>query len=196
MTRTPYIIEEQKDGERTHDLYSRMLKDRIIFISGQFTNDLADSVVAQLLFLEAQDPDKDINIYINSPGGLITAMYAIYDTMNYIKPDIATIGYGQVMSAGSFILAAGTRGKRHALPNTDIMIHELSGGSQGKFNDLKVAYEHVASLYERMAKHLVKMTGNTLKKVQEDMKLDKYMTPEDAKNYGKYGLIDTVQGSR
>lgn len=196
MARTPYVIEEYKDGERSYDLYSRLLKDRIIFISGPFTDDVADSVVAQLLFLEAQDPDKDINMYLNSPGGALTSMYAIYDTMNYIKPDIATIGYGQVMSAGSFILAAGTRGKRYALPNTDIMIHELSGGTQGKYHDIKMVYEHVSLLYDKMARHYVKMTGNTLKRVQEDMKLDKYMTPDDAKDYGKYGLIDQIQGSR
>jgi len=196
MSRLPYVIEDYKDGERSYDLYSRLLKDRIVFISGRFTDDLADSIVAQLLFLEAQDPDKDINIYINSPGGTLTSMYAIYDTMNYIKPDIATIGYGQVMSAGSFILAAGTRGKRYALPNTDIMIHELSGGTQGKYHDIKTVYEHVSLLYDKMAKHYVRMTGNTLKRIQDDMKLDKYMTPEDAKNYGKYGLIDKIQGNR
>jgi len=157
---------------------------------------MADNIVAQLLFLEAQDPDKDINIYINSPGGHITAMYAIYDTMNYIRPDIVTIGYGQVASAGSFILAAGARGKRYALPNTEIMIHELSAGTQGKFNEIKTSYEHFAEMYEKMAKHYSKMTGQSLKRVKEDMKLDNYMTPEEAKNYGKYGLIDHVQGSR
>jgi len=196
MGRLPYVIEEHGDSERSYDLYSRLLKDRIIFISGIFTPEMADNIVAQLLFLEAQDADKDINIYINSPGGHITAMYAIYDTMNYIRPDIVTIGYGQVASAGSFILATGARGKRYALPNTEIMIHELSAGTSGKFNEIKVSYEHWAAMYEKMAKHYSKMTGQSLKRVKEDMKLDNYMTPEEAKNYGKYGLIDHVQGSR
>ena len=196
MARLPYVIEEHGDGERSYDLYSRMLKDRIIFISGAITSESADNIVAQLLFLEAQDAEKDINMYINSPGGEVTAMYAMFDTMNYIRPDVVTIGYGTVASAASFILAAGARGKRYALPNTEIMIHELSSGAAGKYNDIRTHYEHVSKLYEKMAKDYVKLTGQTLKRIKEDMRIDNYMTPEEAKNYGKYGLLDNIQGSR
>jgi len=194
MTRIPYVIESNDKGkERVYDLFSRLLKDRIIFLTGKFTSDLADSIVAQLLFLEAQDSDQDICMYINSPGGEISAMYAIYDTMQYITPDIITVGYGTVMSAGSFILAAGTKGKRVALPNTAIMIHELSSGSIGKFQDIKVRYKHIERLYDKMAKDYVKMTGKTLKKVKADMERDFYMTPEEAQDYG---LIDKVEVKR
>lgn len=192
--RVPYVIEKgEKDQEKVYDLYSRMLKDRIIFLSGQFTPDMADSVVAQLLFLEADDPDKDVCIYINSPGGELGAMYAIYDTMNYIQPDVITIGYGVVASAGSFILAAGTKDKRYALPNTDIMIHELSGGVVGKYGDIKVKWEQVSRLYDKMAQHYSETTGKDLKQVKLDMERDYYMTPEEAK---EYGLIDSVEYKR
>ena len=196
MARLPYVIEEYGDGERSYDLYSRLLKDRIIFLSGDFTAELADNIVAQLLFLEAQDPDKDINMYINSPGGMVSSMYAIFDTMNYIRPDVVTIGYGIVASAASLILSAGTRGKRYALPNTEIMIHELSAGASGKFNDIKANYDHFSAIYEKMAKDYVKLTGQTLKRVKEDMRVDNYMDPEEAQAYGKYGLIDHIQKHR
>ena len=192
--RIPYVIEKgEKDQEKVYDLYSRMLKDRIIFLSGIFTPDMADSIVAQLLFLEADDSDKDICIYINSPGGEISAMYAIYDTMNYIKPEIITVGYGMIASAGSFILSAGTHGNRYALPNTNIMMHELSGGTSGKYGDMKVAYKHVSKLYDKMAQHYSEMTGQDLEKVKVDMERDYYMTPEEAK---EYGLIDSVEYKR
>ena len=194
MSRIPYVIEKgEKDQERVYDLFSRLLKDRIIFLTGPFTLELADCVVAQLLFLEANDSDKDVCIYINSPGGEIQSMYAIYDTMNYVQPDIITVGYGMVMSAGSFILAAGTKGKRVALPNTSIMIHELSGGGAGKFQDLKVNYKHLQNTYDKMAKDYVKMTGNKLAKIKADMERDFYMTPDEAK---AYGLIDKVEVKR
>lgn len=196
VNRVPYVIEKDGQQEKNHDLFSRLLKDRIIFINGPVTSELADSVVAQLLFLESQDQTSDINIYINTRGGEIDAMYAMFDTMNYIKPDIATIGYGCCMSAGSFLLAAGTRGKRHALVNTNIMIHELSGGAGGKFHDVRSTYAHVNSLYEKMAKDFSDLTGQSVKKIKEDMRVDNYLTAEEAKSYGKYGIIDFVQTKR
>ncbi len=191
---TPYVIEKGDKGqERTYDIYSRMLKDRIIFIKGTFTQALADAVVAQLLFLETADSAKDIWLYINSPGGEITAMYSIFDTMNYIKPDVCTLAYGSAASAGSFILASGAPGKRFALPNSEIMIHELSGGQQGKFHDMENRFKHTARLYEKMAKHYVEATGQKLSKIKKDMKRDFYMSSDEAK---EYGLIDTVQIKR
>jgi ATP-dependent Clp protease protease subunit len=189
----PYIIEKNKDGERSYDLYSRLLRDRIIFIGGEFNRELANSTVAQLLFLESFDSDKDIFMYINSPGGHIEAMYAVYDTMRYIKPNITTIGFGEVCSAGSFVLAAGTKGKRFCLPNTNIMIHELSGGAGGKFNEIETKYTHVKKIHEKMAKHYSLMTGQKVSKIKKDMERDYYMTPEEAK---EYGLIDAIQEKR
>lgn len=195
MTITPYIFEKtnREDSERAYDPFSRMLKDRIVFISGEFKQEMADAVVAQLLFLETDNPEADIYMYINSPGGAITAMYAIYDTINYIKPDIVTIGYGQVASAGSFILAAGTKGKRFALPNCEIMIHELSSGIQGKAGDIFQTVEHTKKLYDKMAKQYSDMTGQTVEKVKEDMRRDCFLTSEEAK---EYGLIDKVEYKR
>ena len=190
----PYVIEEGKNGnEKVYDIYSRLLKDRIVFIKGVFNEMLADSVTAQLLFLESQDSDKDIFLYINSPGGNIVSMYSIFDTMQYIKPDVCTLAYGQACSAGSFILAAGTPGKRFALPNADIMIHELSGGHGGKFHDMEISFNHSKKLYDKMASHYVKFTGQKLDKIKKDMKRDFYMSPDEAK---KYGLIDKIQHSR
>lgn len=190
----PYVIEKGKnDQERSYDLWSRLLKDRIVFVKGEFCHDMADSVVAQLLFLESSDPESDIYMYINSPGGDVTAMYAIFDAMTYIKPDIATIGYGHCMSAGSFILSAGTKGKRAALPNTQIMIHELSTGNQGKFNDVKVTFEHTQKLYNLMAEHYVNFTGQKLTKIKKDMERDHYL---DATTALSYGLIDKIYDKR
>lgn len=192
--RIPYVIEkDDKNGERAYDLFSRMLKDRIIFVNGEFNPEMADSVVGQLLFLEAQDPDKDIYMYINSPGGMITAMYGIFDTMNYIKPDIVTIGYGSVASAGSFILAAGTKGKRFALPNTEIMIHELSGGTGGKFGDMVNDFRKIERLHAKMAEQYVVMTGQKLTKIKKDMERDYWMTADEALTYG---LVDKVEYKR
>jgi len=193
MGSTPYVIEGEGNKEKSYELFARLLKDRIIFITGMIASNTADSVVAQLLFLESADPDKDINIYINSPGGHIDAMYAIYDTMNYIKPEIATIGYGTCASAASFLLAAGTKGKRYALKNSNIMIHELSSGTQGKYNDIKTEMKHLDALYGKMAKQYVKMTGQSLKKVKEDMERDYHMSANEAK---KYGIVDSVEEKR
>lgn len=190
----PYVIEKGPgDSERTYDLYSRMLKDRIIFIKGVFDQNMSDATVAQLLFLESQDPDEDIRMYINSPGGMVTSMYAIYDVMQYIKPDIVTVGMGQCASAGSFILAAGTKGKRYALTNTEVMIHELSTGAEGKAGDVRNAYRHMEHLYEKMAKHYVGFTGQRLNKVKKDMERDFFMSATEAK---EYGLIDEVHEHR
>lgn len=194
MANIPYVIEyDEKNRERSYDLYSRLLKDRIIFLRGEFGQEMADSVVGQLLFLETSDRDKDIYMYIDSRGGLIDSMYAIYDTMQYIIPDVVTAGIGTVSSAGSFILAAGKKGKRYALPNTEIMIHELSTGAAGKFNDVDNRYKHVKKLYEKMAAHYSEFTGQSIKKVKKDMQRDFYMSAEEAK---EYGLIDEVQYKR
>jgi len=186
----PYVIEPNEKGdERVYDLYSRLLKDRIVFIKGTVQSEMADAVVAQLLFLETNDPETDINMYINSPGGEINAMYAMFDVMKYIKPDIRTIGMGQCASAASFLLAAGTKGKRFALPNTDIMIHELSGGAEGKYHDIKLRQKHLDTIYKKMAEYYSEFTGKTVKKVQKDMERDFHMSSEDAV---EYGLIDKV----
>ncbi len=190
----PYVIEPgPNQSERVYDIYSRMLKDRIIFIRGVFNNEMADAVVGQLLFLEATDSEKEIYMYINSPGGEIDSMYAIYDTMCYVKPDIVTIGYGHVMSAASFILAAGTKGKRFALPNSDIMIHEMSTGNKGKYHELINYNDHMIRSYKKFIQFMVKFTGQPEEKITEDMKKDYFMSAEEAV---EYGLIDKVQYNR
>jgi ATP-dependent Clp protease protease subunit len=190
----PYVIEKGKgDQERMYDLYSRLLKDRIVFIRGKFEDQMADSIVAQLLFLESADPDSDIYMYINSPGGYINSMYAVYDVMSYIKPDIVTVGMGQCASAASFILAAGTKGKRYALPNTDIMIHELSGGVKGKAQDMFQTIEKTKQLWDKMAHQYVDFTGQPIERIKADMARDHYMTAEEAK---AYGLIDEIHAKR
>ena len=194
MAGIPYIIEKGPNNqERSYDLFSRLLKDRIIFIRGGIGEGYSDAIVGQLLFLESDSPEKEIYMYINSPGGLINEMYGIYDAMTYVKPDITTVGYGQCASAGSFLLAAGTKGKRYALPNANIMIHELAGGADGKFHDIKNRFEHMERLYEKMAGHYVGFTGQDLDKVKADMKRDFYMSSEEAK---EYGLIDEIQYNR
>jgi ATP-dependent Clp protease, protease subunit len=190
----PYVIEKGKgDQERMYDLYSRLLKDRIVFVRGKFEDQMADSIVAQLLFLESADPDSDIYMYINSPGGYINSMYAVYDVMSYIKPDIVTVGMGQCASAASFILAAGTKGKRYALPNTEIMIHELSGGVEGKAQDMFQTIEKTKKLWDKMAHQYVDFTGQPIERIKADMARDHYMTAEDAK---AYGLIDEIHAKR
>lgn len=189
----PYVIEKNGKDERVYDLFSRLLKDRVIFIKGVINQDLADSVVAQLLFLESMDKDTDINVYINSPGGEISAMYAIYDTFNMVKCDIATLGLGQCSSAGSFLLAAGTKGKRTILPNVDVMLHELSTGYQGKAGDLRNSHTHMEKLYERMARQYVQMTGQKLSKIKRDMERDFWL---DSKEAIEYGIIDKIQMKR
>lgn len=190
----PYVIEQGKDNqERVYDLFSRLLKDRIVFIRDEFNQNMADSVVAQLLFLESNDPDTDIYLYINSPGGHLTSMFAIYDVMNYIKPDVVTVGFGQCCSAGSFILTAGTKGKRYALPNTEIMLHELSTGYSGKYNDIKNYVKHTDYQYEKMSRMYHEITGQPLDRIKKDLERDFFMSPEEAK---EYGLIDEIHFKR
>jgi ATP-dependent Clp protease protease subunit len=190
----PYIIEQGPNGqEKVYDVFSRMLKDRIIFIADAIDMPMANEIVAQLLYLESDSPEKDICMYINTPGGRMDAMYAIYDTMSYIKPDIATVGFGEVMSAGTFLIAAGTKGKRYALPNTQFMIHEISSGTSGKAQEMFNYLDHMKALYKKFAEHMSKFTGQKLDKIKKDMTIDYYMSAEEAK---KYGLIDEVQYRR
>lgn len=186
----PYVIEKGKNGnEKVYDLFSRLLVDRIIFIRGAIDQDLADSVVAQLLFLDSTD-DSDIFMYINSPGGEVSAMYGVFDTIQYIKSDVTTLGLGTCASAAAFLLCSGVKGKRFALPSTQIMLHELSGGVSGKVGDVKGHYKHMEDLHNAMSKQYSKMTGQPLKKIRRDLERDFYMTPEEAI---KYGIIDKVQ---
>lgn len=189
----PYVIEGTDSKERMYDLYSRLLKDRIIFIGKEFTTELANSVVAQLLFLEANDPEKDITIYINSPGGLVSACLAIYDTMSYISADVSTVCVGEAASAAAFILAAGTPGKRFALRNSRIMMHQLSGGAGGHIEDMKIRFHESEELNTILLKELAKLTGHKVQKVKKDIDRDKYMSAEEAK---KYGVIDEVLTQR
>ena len=189
MALIPYVVEQTGTGERAYDIYSRLLKDRIIFIGEAIDEHLASVVVAQLLYLEAEDPDKDINIYINSPGGSVTAGMAIYDTMQYIKPEVSTICVGMAASMGAFLLAAGQKGKRYALPNAEIMIHQPLGGVQGQAEDIKIHAEWIMKTREKLNKILSENTGQTLKTVSRDTDRDNYMSAEDAKNYG---IVDKV----
>lgn len=186
----PYVIEQgPNDQERIYDLYSRLLRDRIIFIRGAIDQNLADSVVAQLLFLDSAD-EGDISVYINSPGGEISAMYAIYDAFNLVRCDIATLGLGQCCSAGSLLLAAGTKGKRVALPNLLVMVHELTTGYQGKAGDLRNSHIHMEKMYERMARQYVKLTGQKLSKIKKDMERDHFLSAKEAV---AYGIVDRIQ---
>ena len=189
MNYVPYVVEQTGQGERTYDIYSRLLIDRIIFIDGEITEHTASIVVAQLLFLEAQDPDKDINIYINSPGGMVTAGLAIYDTMRFIKPDISTICVGMAASMGAVLLAAGTQGKRYALPNAEIMIHQPLGGFQGQASDIKINADHILEIKDRLNRILAEATGQDLSVIEKDTDRDNYMSASDAAGYG---LIDKV----
>jgi len=189
MNYVPYVIEQTGQGERTYDIYSRLLKDRIIFIDDEITDHTASIVVAQLLFLEAQDPDKDINLYINSPGGSVTAGLAIYDTMQLIRPDVSTICVGLAASMGAFILAAGAKGKRYALPNAEIMIHQPLGGAQGQASDIKIRADHIIKTKERLNKILADNTGQKLSVIEKDTDRDNFMTADDA---AEYGLVDKV----
>lgn len=189
MSLIPMVVEQTPRGERAFDIYSRLLKERIIFLGTQVTDDIANVIIAQLLFLEADDPDKDITFYINSPGGSVTAGLAIYDTMQYIKCDIATLCMGQASSMGAFLLAAGTKGKRHSLPNARIMIHQPMGGFQGQASDIDIHAKEILRMREDLNKMLVKATGQTLKKISKDTDRDYYMSAKEAK---KYGIIDKV----
>lgn len=185
----PMVVEQTNRGERSYDIYSRLLKDRIIFLGDEVDNNTANLIIAQLLFLEAEDPDKDISFYINSPGGSVTAGFAIYDTMNYIKPDVSTICVGMAASMGAFLLAAGAKGKRFALPNSEIMIHQPLGGVQGQATDIAIHAKRIVEIKEQINKILSERTGQTLKKISQDTERDNFMTAQEAM---KYGLIDHV----
>lgn len=189
MNLIPTVIEQSSRGERAYDIYSRLLKDRIIMLSGQVTDDLANSIIAQLLFLDAQDSEKDIYLYINSPGGSVTAGMAIYDTMNFVKADVQTIVMGMAASMGSFLLTAGKKGKRFALPNAEIMIHQPLGGAQGQATEIEIAARHILQTRERLNKILAERTGQPLEVIEKDTDRDNYMTAQQAKDYG---LIDEV----
>ncbi|MBF0409222.1 MAG: ATP-dependent Clp endopeptidase proteolytic subunit ClpP [Candidatus Riflebacteria bacterium] len=189
MTLVPIVIEQSSRGERAYDIYSRLLKDRIIFIGGPIEDHLADLVIAQLLFLESEDPEKDISIYLNSPGGVVTAGLAIYDTMQYIKPDVNTICIGQAASMGAVLLAAGAPGKRFALPNSRIMIHQPSGGAQGMASDIEIQTQEILRIREKLTDIMASHTGQPSKRVKKDMDRDFFMSSIEAK---EYGVIDEV----
>jgi len=189
----PYVIEQTSKGERSYDIYSRLLKDRIIFLSGEVDDHTANLIVAQLLFLEAEDPDKDISIYVNSPGGSITAGMAIYDTMQYIKPDVSTMCIGMAASMGAFLLAAGTKGKRYALPNAEVMIHQPLGGARGQASDIKIQADRIIKMRKNLNEILSEKTGKPLKQIEKDTDRDNFMSAEEAL---AYGLIDKVFESR
>ncbi len=189
MALIPYVIEQTRNGERSYDIYSRLLKDRIIFLGEAIDDNVASIVVAQLLFLEAEDPEKDICIYINSPGGSVSAGMAIYDTMQYIKPDVSTICVGMAASMGAFLLSAGTKGKRMALPNAEIMIHQPLGGASGQASDIKIHADHIIKTREKLNRIISANTGQELSKVERDTDRDNYMSAAEAM---EYGLIDKV----
>ena len=193
MSLVPYVIEQTSRGERSYDIYSRLLKDRIIFLGEEVTDVAANIIVAQLLFLEAEDPDKDIHLYINSPGGSVSAGLAIYDTMQYIKCDVATYCMGMAASMGSFLLSGGTKGKRYAMPNSEIMIHQPSGGAQGQATEIQIAAEHILKIRTRLNQILAENTGQPLDVIRIDTERDNFMSAEEAK---EYGLIDEVIKNR
>jgi ATP-dependent Clp protease protease subunit len=185
----PMVIEKSQFGERGYDIYSRLLKDRIIFLGGGIDDDVANLVIAQLLFLESEDPKKEISLYINSPGGSVTAGLAILDTMNHVKPPVSTVCVGMAASAAAVILAAGEKGKRYALPNAEVMIHQPWGGAQGQATDIEITAKHILATRDRLNKILAKATGQPLAKIEKDVERDYFMTSDEAK---KYGLVDTV----
>ena len=189
MSLVPYVIEQTSRGERSYDIYSRLLKERIIFLGEEVNDVTAGLVVSQLLFLESEDPDKDINLYINSPGGSVTAGMAIYDTMQYVKCDVSTMCMGMAASMGAFLLSGGTKGKRLALPNAEIMIHQPSGGAQGQASDIKIVADKIIDTRRKLNEHLAANTGQPLSVIEVDTERDHYMSAEEAK---AYGLIDDV----
>ena len=189
MSLVPMVVEQSNRGERSYDIYSRLLKDRIIFLGEEVNDVTASLVVAQLLFLAAEDPDKDINLYINSPGGSVTAGLAIYDTMQYIKPDVSTICIGMAASMGAFLLAGGAKGKRYALPNAEVMIHQPSGGARGQATDIRIHAENILRTKQKLNEILAENTGKPVEQVEQDTERDNFMTAEEAK---AYGLIDAV----
>jgi ATP-dependent Clp protease protease subunit len=189
MSYIPYVVEKTGRGERSYDIYSRLLKDRIIMLSGEVNDAVASSIVAQMLFLEAQEPEKDIYFYINSPGGVVTAGMAIFDTMNYIRPDVVTICIGQAASMGAFLLSSGESGKRYALPHARIMIHQPLGGAQGQATDIAIQAEEILRMKSELNGILAKNTGQSIKKIEKDTDRDNFMSAKEAKDYG---MIDEV----
>lgn len=193
MSLVPYVIEQNSRGERSYDIYSRLLKDRIIFLGEEVTDVSANIIVAQMLFLEAEDPSKDIHLYINSPGGSVSAGFAIYDTMQYIKCDVCTYCIGMAASMGSFLLAGGAKGKRFALPHAEIMIHQPSGGAQGQATEIQIAAEHILKTRENLNQILAENTGQPIEVIRVDTERDNFMSAEEAK---AYGLVDEIIASR
>ncbi len=189
----PMVVEKTQFGERGYDIYSRLLKDRIVFLGGGIDDDMANLIIAQLLFLESEDPKKDISLYVNSPGGSVTAGLAILDTMNHVKPDVSTVCVGMAASAAAVILAAGAKGKRYALPNAEVMIHQPWGGAQGQATDIEITAKHIIATRDRLNKILAKATGQPLAKIEKDVDRDYFMMADDAK---KYGLVDQVYKSK
>ena len=189
MSLVPYVIEQTSSGERSYDIYSRLLKERIIFLGEEVNDTSASIIVAQLLFLEAEDPSKDIHLYINSPGGSVSAGFAIYDTMKYIKCDVSTICIGMAASMGAFLLAGGTKGKRFALPNSEIMIHQPSGGARGQATEIKIVAENILKTKKKLNEILAANTGRSIEEIERDTERDNYMSAEEAK---AYGLIDEI----
>ena len=189
MSYVPIVIEQTTRGERSYDIYSRLLKDRIVFLDGEVNDHSASIIIAELLFLEAEDPDRDIMLYINSPGGSVTSGFAIYDTMQYIRCDVSTICVGMAASMGAFLLAAGQKGKRKALPNAEIMIHQPSGGAQGQATDVAIVAEHIIKTKAKLNRSLAERTGQPLEKIAADVERDYYMDAEEAK---AYGLVDEI----
>ena len=185
----PYVVDQTNSGERSYDIYSRLLEDRIVFISGEIDDASANTIVAQLIYLEAKNPEKDICVYINSPGGSVTAGMAIYDTMKYVKCDVSTICIGLAASMGAFLLAAGTKGKRFCLPNSEVMIHQPLGGAQGQASDIDITANHILKTKKKMIEMLAKNTGQSIKKVEKDVDRDYFMTADEAV---AYGLVDKV----
>jgi len=189
MNLIPTVIEKSPDGERAYDIYSRLLKERIIFLSGPIVDSVANAVIAQLLFLESQDPKKDIKLYLNTPGGVVTAGLAIYDTMQYVKPDVSTICVGLAASMGATLLAAGAKGKRFALPNSEILLHQIMGGAEGQAVDIDISARHIIKIKDKLNQILAKHTGQDIKKIEKDTDRDFYMSAEEAKDYG---IIDQI----
>lgn len=193
MALVPMVIEQTSRGERSYDIYSRLLKERIIFLTGQVEDHMANLVVAQMLFLEAENPDKDIHLYINSPGGVITAGMSIYDTMQFIKPDVSTICMGQACSMGAFLLTSGTKGKRYCLPNSRVMIHQPLGGFQGQASDIEIHAKEILKIKSRMNELMAKHTGKKIKDVENDTERDRFLSAEEAVSYG---LVDKIYTNR
>ncbi|MGP1924325.1 MAG: ATP-dependent Clp endopeptidase proteolytic subunit ClpP [Arsenophonus sp. NEOnobi-MAG3] len=193
MALVPMVIEQTSRGERSYDIYSRLLKERIIFLTGQVEDHMANLVVAQILFLEAENPDKDIHLYINSPGGIITAGMSIYDTMQFIKPDVSTICMGQACSMSAFLLTAGTKGKRYCLPNSRVMIHQPLGGFQGQASDVEIHAKEILKIKSRMNELMAKHTGKKIKEIENDTERDRFLSAEEAVSYG---LVDKIYTNR